>query len=976
MAFWADKNLPRAHYPEKAESALDQLAADARERRDDALLKLLKIGENKALITSLAGNSPYLAQLMLRNPLFLKRLLTREPGELFKSLLEKTAAKAAGTHDRDAFMRVIRALKSRAALLIAACDISGFWDLDATTEALTRLADLTLQLSLAHILFERMDAGKMAWPDGRREKAAPKLARNSGFVALSLGKLGARSLNYSSDIDLILLYDEERIRLNDQLPKPFFTKVAQNLVSLMQERTAEGYVFRVDLRLRPDPGTTPPAVSFAAAEVYYQSVAETWERAAMIKARVSAGDFEAGHDFLTRIRHFVWRRHMDFAAVRDIHAIKDRIFRHYGHRDIKLMGHDLKVGEGGIRSIEFFCQIHQLIAGGRNLDLRTASTRSALKALKAAHIVDATTAKQMTDAYIFLRTVEHRLQMINDEQTQLLPHSEDGMAHLAAFMGFRDPGAFKTRLLGTLSVVKRLYETLPGTEEEETTPAFLQDREALGRRLLTWGFAEKTAETIEKWRSGTYKALKSPRARRIFDALLPDLLETFSRGTDPDRTISRFDDFLSKLPSGVQVLSLFQNNPWVLQVIAKILSTAPFVAEELARRPDLFDFVLDPTFFDPLRNKKALEKSLAAALRDARDYEEILEGSRRWLNEMRFQVGVHLLEQLASSSEAGRFRANLAEVILAAILPHVTKDFETRNGKIKNGEMAIIALGSFGGRELTLGSDLDLVLLFSAPEEARAKNGQGLAASQYYIRLGQHFLTALSAMMGSGRLYDIDLRLRPSGRWGPLVVTLQSFLDYQKGSAWTLEHMALTRARVVFAGAKFKKAIEAAIAEILCMKRSPKALAQQMDEMRLKYYEEYGTGNIWAVRQARGALIDVEYIVQFHLLRSCWKNPKIVDPDFATALANLVKTKALPKKDAAVLEAAHDLYLEMHGLLRLCHKGIPVEDRLSSSLLGLLASAAGAPSPKALAAKLRSTESEVSALYQKHISRYVESGRQ
>jgi len=968
MAFWSAKLLPKASFPERAKETLDALAAPRGKSPGDGLQKLLKLGENKALVTSLAGNSDYLAQLMIKNPLFLEKLLTRPPGELFDRILEKTRLNCAGAKSRDEVMATLRKLKGNAALLIAAMDISGAWTLAETTAALSRLADLALQLSLSQLLAEAMHKGDLPWPAGKPEKPTPALMKDCGFVVLSLGKLGARALNYSSDVDLILLYDQAKVDYRGKhTARHFFAKLAQSLVTCMQERTADGYVFRVDLRLRPDPGTTPPAVSFAAAETYYQSMAETWERAAMIKARISAGDITAGEDFLHRIRHFVWRRHIDFAAVQDIHAIKDRIFQHYGHRNISLYGHNIKVGEGGIRSVEFFCQIHQLIAGGRNTSLRIPGTRAALKALKDARVIDLTTAGQMSAAYEFLRTLEHRLQMINDEQTQTLPKDERGMQHLATFMGYEDLEVFKTRVLANLSIVKRHYDNLPGVEDEEALPAFMKDPEALERRLFSWGFSEGAVETIAKWRQGTYKALRSPRARKIFTSLLPELLENFSRGANPDQILSHFDDFLSKLPSGVQILSLFQNNPWVFQLIGKIVTTAPYLAEELARRPDLLDFVLDPTFFDPPGGKKQLEISLQTALADTRGYEEILEASRKWLNEMRFQIGIQLLEGLISVKEAGNYRANLAEVVLGALLPEVKADFASRNGTVAKSQMAVIALGSFGGRELTQGSDLDLVLLYEAPGDARSKKGKGLPASQYYIRLGQHFLTALSAMMGAGKLYDIDLRLRPSGRWGPLVVTLEAFLDYQKSSAWSFEHMALTRARVVAGGAKFKSGIEAALSEILTMKRTPAKLARQMDEVRQKYFEEMGSANIWSVRQVRGGLIDAEYVLQFHLLKEGHKHPAIFDSDFNQATRNLVDIKALDPDAAKTLMDAHDLYLEIHGLLRLCHAENPTDESLTADLKSLIASATGIAGGQNISEVLKENQARVYALYQKQI---------
>ena len=979
MPFWTTKNLPKPFFPEKGADLLETLITGARDNdttgSSSGLSKRLEGVKNKALVQSLGGNSYYLSHLMTRHPEFLKQMFDDAPEKLLDDLLKETEKNAATALNEQDLMALLRHLKARAALLIAACDVSVYWELEQVTKALSNVADLSLQLSLAFLLHQKMSAGDIPWPSGKKEPISPALARKSGFVILSLGKLGARSLNYSSDIDIIMLYDEVRVRYKgNQTPKHLFTRLAQNIVRFMHERTADGYVFRTDLRLRPDPGTTPPAVSIVAAEVYYQSLAETWERAAMIKVRVSAGDKTAGADFLSRLRNFIWRKHLDFAAIRDIHAIKERIHNYYGQRTIFLPGHNIKVGEGGIRSIEFFCQIHQLIAGGRNRALRKASTQAALKALEGAHVIDHTVSTQLAEAYKFLRTVEHRLQMIDDEQTQKLPTTKAGMAHLATFMGFKDADTFQAKLMVTLSIVKRHYDSLPGAEEKDSTPAFLRDKTLLTKKLASLGFSETGAETVMKWRNGNYKALKNPRARKILDSLLPELLESFSLGANQDQTLSHFDDFLSKLPSGVQILSLFQNNPWVFQLIGKIVIMAPSLASELARRPDLLDFVLDPTFFEALVDKTTIEKSYQAAMADCRDYQDTLEASRKWLNEMRFQAGVHLLESLISVPAAGVFLANLAEVIVARLLQVVKKDFAFRNGIIKNSEMAVIALGSFGGRELTHGSDLDLVLLYDAPDEARSSKGKNLSASQYFIRLGQHFLTALGAMMGAGKLFDVDLRLRPSGRWGPLVVTLEAFRDYQAKQAWSWEHMALTRARVISATPAFRNKIERIIRDILAKKRTPAKLAKQMDEVRMKYFEEFGSDNTWSVRHVRGGLIDIEYVLQFHLLRQGHKHPEIFDPDFRIAVQNLIKAKAITRADGAALQAAHDLLLEVRGYLRLCHQENEVQQNFAPALLNLMAGATNSVNADVLVQQLVKSENAVYALYQKHISRYVKGG--
>lgn len=972
MAFWSASSLPKPYFAKRGEETVREIAEAAKQQKIAGLAKHLKRGETKALVKSLAGNSHYFRQLLTRFPGFFEKMITQQPEALFDRLLEDAAKAATEAEDLPSLMRVLRRFKGKLALLEGTCEVTGRWGIEEGAERLSRGADVTLRWTLAHLLHRAMAKGELAWPKGKPEAPSPKLAKGSGFVVLALGKHGGKRLNFSSDIDLILLFDQDKVRYRGaQTPGHCFTKLAQDMVRVMQERTEDGYAFRIDLRLRPDPATTPPAVSFAAAEAYYQSTAETWERAAMTKARICAGDAEAGADFLSRIRHFMWRRRLDFAAVQDIHSIKNRILSHYGHRQIALPGHDIKIGEGGIRSVEFFCQIHQLLAGGRDPSLRVPQTVGALKALAAARIIDKATAEQLAEAYLFLRTLEHRMQMIGDEQTHALPTREEVFEHLALFMGSADAKAFKSKVLGALSIVKRHYDALPGTDGDET-PQFLADHGLLVKRLASLGFPDAVAGTIAKWRRGGYKALRTQRARKLFDQLLPELLDAFSRAQDPERTIALFDDFLSKLPAGVQIFSLFRTHPWVFQLIGRILSAAPSLAEELARRPDLLDFVLAPAFFESVPDKKELAKSLKTALVDAADYQDVLDITRRWAGEVRFQIGIHILESLLSVREAGRALSDLAEVVLAELLPRVIRDFAGRNGRIAKSEMAVIALGSFGGRELTLASDLDLVLLYDAPEDARAKSGKGLPASQYFIRLGQHFLTALNAMMGSGKLYEVDLRLRPSGRWGPLVVTLEAFVVYQKSSAWSWEHMALTRARPIIASKAFKKRIDKAIHSILTMERKPAKLARHMNEVRVKYYQEFGSENPYNARHVRGGLLDTEYVAQYHLLRRGHRHPGVFDPDFDKSLDNLVAIQSLKESEAVELKRARALLLQAHGLIRLGFSGDRIPEQLPSGLAELMAETAGFSSAQALASALRESEKSVYALYRAHILRYLE----
>lgn len=917
----------------------------------------------KTLIASLSGHSPHLSQMILQYPMTIQSLAFYEP----KKILENEKLELlhnAGEMDKASLMSALRQFKAKVSLIAAACEVSKTWTVQESAKHLSDCADLVLQLAVNHVLLSAIKREELRSHRRSQRKAVESIAENSGFVVLALGKLGAQSLNYSSDIDLIFFYDQDKIKPKKKVStSSLCTKIAQELATILQERTAQGYVYRVDLRLRPNPSTTPPAISFATAEVYYQSAAENWERAAMIKARAVAGDKHAGNDFLSRIRHFMWRRHLDYAAVEDIHAIKNRLLQHYGHAGIRVRGHDIKIGEGGIRSIEFFVQIHQLLFGGRDPSLRSPHTIDALGALAAAGIVKKTIAEQLSDSYIFLRSLEHRIQMINDEQTHTLPTSNEQISHLASFSGFASAKDFEARVLGVLSLVKRHYDCLPGSTEPELN-RLSNDKAALAHSLSRLGFSENARVIISKWRTGSYRALRSERARKSLEALLPNLLEIISKSGDCNRTLEFFDHFLAQLPYGIQILSLFRNNPWVLQVIVKILGTAPALAEELIRRPVLIDYVLAPAFFEGLPDRFSLERNLDQALKDTRDYQDTLDVLRRWSAEARFQTGIYVLEGLVDCSAAGESFSNIAEVAIRALAPIAMREFSKTNGKIKNGELAIVALGSFGGKELTFSSDLDLLLLYSAPPSPQLHGDKKVSVGHYYTRYGQYLLTALMANMSSGKLYEVDLRLRPFGRWGPLVITLSAFEEYQKGSAWVYEHMALTRARVVYGSPAFEARINKVLCKILNIKRDDIDLANTMNKTRLKYAEVLKTPDSYDVKYNRGGLLDIDYIIIFHLLRMCSQNNKLLNTNFNTVITKLAQFHILNNADVEMLLFARKLFLTAYGLVKLCHPQQKSNQGVSQKLLQLIADANSLPY-KSLEMTFKKTEAKVISLYQK-----------
>ena len=575
---------------------------------------------------------------------------------------------------------------------------------------------------------------------------------------------------------------------------------------ILDERTGDGYVFRTDLRLRPDPRSTPLAISVPAALTYYETVGQNWERAALIKARPVAGDLIAARHFLAELQPFVWRKNLDFAAIEDIHSIKRQIQAHKGGGRIAVEGHDIKTGRGGIREIEFFAQTQQLIWGGRMRALRVGPTCAALRALAATGRIDAAACDALIDHYRFLRRVEHRLQMVEDAQTHRLPSDRAGIARLAVFLGYKDPDGFVAELRARLGAVEKHYAELFEEAPSLAGPGNLvftgteDDPETLAT-LARLGFAEpaQVAAMVRGWHHGRIRATRSQRAREILTEFVPELLRVFGGTAHPDTAILRFDRFLSQLPAGVQLFSLFHANPGLFSLVADIMAEAPLLAESLAHRPALLDAVLTAEFSARLPGRDGLADDLAALLSGARGFEDMLDLLRRWTNERRFQVGVQLLRRTIDGNEAGAALADIADAGLAALLPAVAADFARAHGEVPGGAFAIVAMGRLGSREMTLASDLDLILIYDAPDDVRrAPTGpRPLAVSAYYARLSQRLISAMTAPTAEGRLYEVDMRLRPSGESGPIASSLAAFAQYQREAAWTWEHMALTRARPI-----------------------------------------------------------------------------------------------------------------------------------------------------------------------------------
>jgi [glutamine synthetase] adenylyltransferase / [glutamine synthetase]-adenylyl-L-tyrosine phosphorylase len=916
-----------------------------------------------ALMLGLAGSSPYLWDLMRASPERLIDLLEAEPERRFDDILGNAKRAAAATYDEAEVMRVLRRMKAGAALLIALGDVGGIWPIRKVIDLQTQVADAAVSAAVDYLISDAQRRGRLGifGPGGK----------GLSYIVLAMGKMGAGELNYSSDIDLIVFYGGAAVSPDVDLA-PFYVRFTRTLIKLLQERTSDGYVFRTDLRLRPDPSSTQIVISTTAALHYYETRGQNWERAALIKARPCAGDIAGGEALLAALSPFVWRKYLDFAAVADVHALKRQIHAYRGHDQIAVEGHNIKLGRGGIREIEFFVQTQQLIAGGRHPELRIKATLPALDALADGGWIDAQARDELRDAYCFLRVVENRLQMVADEQSHTLPTEGDSLERFARFAGFPDRDAFADSLLVHLRNVQRhyaaLFENVPAVESDRRTlfSASAADRPERPDQLATMGFGKpnEVSELVRRWHAGAYGSLKSPFARSQLAEIVPTLLHQFARSANPDAAVIAFDRFLSGLHSSGRLFSLLRKNTDLIALIALILGTAPRLADSLAQFPEVMDAIVEPSFFGALPEESELALSLDRSLRQAAAHEDFLDRIRAFAREQMFLIGTRILSGTVSAEQAGEAFARLADVLLRSLHRAVEDEFAKLHGRIADQQTVILALGKLGGREMTATSDLDLIVVYDFDADAPESDGsRPLYGAQYFSRLTQRLIGALSARTNYGTLYPVDMRLRPSGRSGPLATQIDGFLDYQQTQAWTWEHMALTRARIVSAAPQFAARLEGVIRAVLCRPRDAAMAAGDVVEMRNAIAREKDDGNRWDLKYAAGGLLDIEFIAQYLQLVHGARVPEILDTATARVLDKAWRLGVLAVEDAEVLRPAVRLYQDLTQILRLCLSGPFDPHSAAPGLIGLLARAADVPDFATLDAFIGETQAKVRASF-------------
>src|SRR3954447_2454915 len=916
-----------------------------------------------ALLAGVAEGSPHLWDMARADPERLVAILQGDPDSRFDAILADATRAIAAAVEEAEVMRLLRQMKAEAALLTALADIGGVWPVMRVTSALTALADTAVGAAIRHLLADAVRRRRLI----AENPAQPE--HGSGYIVLAMGKMGANELNYSSDIDLIVFYDAASAALPpDTEPAPFFVRVTRLLVKLLSERTADGYVFRTDLRLRPDPASTQIAVSTAAALDYYESAGRNWERAAMIKARPCAGDIAAGEKLLNELSPFIWRKYLDFAAVADIHDMKRQIHAYRGHGEIGVEGHNIKLGRGGIREIEFFVQTQQLIAGGRNPMLRGRETMAMLAALAEGGWIDSQTRDDLSAAYCFLRGVEHRLQMVNDEQTHTLPSDRDSLERFARFLCFPDRDSFAKTLLAHLHRVQERYASLfeqaasaEAREQELHFPAAADDRETLDK-LSSMGFRKplEISALVRGWQAGGYRSLRNSSTQGQLAELVPLLLRDFARSANPDAALLAFDRFLDGLHGADRFFALLQQNSELVALIALVLGAAPRLADILAQFPHVMDAVVDPSFFGALPEEADLTAALDRSLQQANAYEDFLDRIRIFAQEHMFLIGTRVLAGTVSAEQAGEAFARLADLLVRSLARAVEDNLARLHGRLPGQEIAILALGKLGGREMTATSDLDLIVIYDFdPAHPESEGARPLYGSQYFARLTQRLISALTAQTNYGVLYHVDMRLRPSGRAGPLATQIASFASYQEEEAWTWEHMALTRARVMSASPDFAVRINEVIRSVLRRQRDPETIAADVVEMRGAIAQEKGDSNRWDLKYAVGGLIDLEFIAQYLQLVHAASMPDILDTSTARVLDKAWHLGVLKTDDAEVLRPAVRLYLNLTQVLRLCLPGPFDPKTAASGLTTLLARAADVPDFATLEAFLVETQAKV-----------------
>lgn len=920
------------------------------------------------LVAGVVAHAPFLAQIMRQDPAGLLACLTSAPEAHRDALLAEIERDGGAATETAELMRLLRRFRRTMALLIALADIGGVWDVETVTAALTATADMAVRLASEHVLRQAAELGRIRLAD----PANP--GEGSGLVVLALGKHGAGELNYSSDIDIVVFFDPEVAEAAGVAePTSFYVKLTQAMARIIQERTPDGYVFRVDLRLRPDPASTHVAVSLPSAYAYYETVGQNWERAAMIKARPVAGDIALGRRFIKDLAPFIWRKYFDFATIADIHAMKRQIQTVKGHETIAVAGHNVKLGRGGIREIEFFVQTQQLVFGGRRTNLRGPRTLEMLGELTNEGWITPQARDELAESYRWLRTIEHRLQMRNDEQTQTLPKQAADLEAFARFCGYPSTAAFGKALTAHARRVEGhyalLFEEGPSLAAEagtlsftgsEPDPATLETLQKLGfRNALT------AAETVRGWHFGRRAAVTSARAREVLTELTPALLVALGRTADPDGALAHLDNAFVRMPAAVELLTLLRSQDSLLTLFAEILGSAPRLAKVAALHPHVLDGVIDPAFGQASLDCDALVRRIRSFVGSPPpSVEDGLDRLRDAARQENFLVGARLLSGVYQAQGAAQAYCTVAQACLRVAFDDTREAFIAEHGAIEGAQSVVLGLGRLGAGELTPSSDLDLMLLYDRPDDAGPSNGRrSLDPVTWHVRFTQRLVAALTVPTRRGTLYQVDMRLRPSGGKSPAATQFAGFQAYHAGEAEIWEEMALTRARVVAGDPELGRRVEATIHTILTRRRKPAKVAAAVAEMRALIAKEKGEKNAWDLKLALGGLTDLDFLAQFFVLAYSSDHPELLVRDTASVFVAARAAGLLAPADAAALEEAGRLIGDVQLWQRFTVEEAFDPAAVPARVMNRIATTVGRPDTKVLRAELDEMRAGVRAIF-------------
>mgnify|MGYP001408694772 CR=1 FL=1 len=908
------------------------------EESDSKSKKTELLEESWRFIFNVGECSPYLRKVIAQEKDWLESVIDLPIGIILEDILTEINQ----TRPKGVVLSC-KIAKRRGFLITALFDLAGRLSLGNVSNILTVIADNILSVLTDKIMgTDLKNQSDFISIDDNYQTSESNQKNGPKFFILAMGKMGAHELNYSSDIDIIFFLSSKKSHGKDEIyeRRQYIIK-ARKLVRTLSQMTEDEFIYRTDLRLRPDPASTPIVVSTKFAENYYQKFGRTWERMAFIKARPVAGDKLKARAFLVKLEDFIWRKHFDYASIEDVKNLREKMKLDSVSMNLEIIsGYNIKIGLGGIRDIELFTQTYQLIVGGRLRELRNKQTITTLSTLAEMKWLKREQAYTLIEAYIFFRSVENRLQMINNTQTQILPiENSVKFLHISRLLGFEDPSLFKKKITYFLRYVKDL------TGDFFTNFKFREVGKA--RELVPNSTLIECSSQDHHFFSGRQGDIqnfnnlrelpifRSPRALKSFEALMPELIEIVSRTADPSYTFSQFSKFLKELSSGVQLFSLLENNPGLLNIFLQICQSSSSIAKTLSDDITLFDLLTSEKFLQKIRSKRDIRSSLQLRLERGSDFEFLLNEFRRFVKERKFQICVHLILNKISPYRAAVLFSETAELCIELLPSLIRKNLIVRYGAPYSHVPCILAMGKLGSQEMNFYSDLDLILIYDSKAKYDPGKKNHASLSAYFARFTQSLVSAFTSLTEEGRLYEVDMRLRPSGKQGPVATSLLAFDSYQKEKAWVWEHMALSRGRIISGDETIRKQVLGVFDSVFGKKiHTIDTIKEQTLKMRHSLEEKFSSKFTPPdIKFGRGGMQELELLVQMGFLLSNLKykwnkqSPRLL-------IKRLYDEGFFTKGESHELLSIHDLYFNYQQIS--CIFVVKISDTKKLSNMGLV----------------------------------------